>query len=45
MGVTRRISALIVISGLLRAFNVYDTVPAAALAFERMQTLQSRAAA
>ncbi len=45
VGVTRRISASIVISGLLRVFDVYDTVPAAARAFERMQMLQSPAAA
>ena len=45
VGVTRPISALIAISGLLRVFDAHDTVQAAVRAFERMQLLQSPAAA
>ena len=45
MGVTRRVSALIVIAGLLRVFDVHDTVQAAVRAFERMQLLPRPVAA
>lgn len=39
VGVTRRISAVIAIAGLLRVFDVYDTVQSAVRAFRRMQLL------
>ena len=45
VGVTRRISVRILISGLLRVFDVHDTVPAAVRAFERMRLSQSPVAA
>ena len=45
VGVTRPISALVAISGLLRVFDVHDTVTAAVRAFERMQSLPHPVAA
>ena len=39
VGVTRRISARIVITGLLRVFDVHDTAQAAVRAFRRMRLL------
>ena len=45
VGVTRRISASIVISGLLRVFDVHDRVADAVDAFERMQLLPRPVAA
>ena len=45
VGVTRPTGALIAISGLLRVFDVQDTVTAAVRAFERMQLLAHPVAA
>ena len=45
VGVTRRMSALVAISGLLRVFDVHDTVQAAIRTFERMQSLPHPVAA